>query len=33
MKLGASYAEMSSYYYIVRQYTDTWGRLPRPRSA
>ncbi len=25
MKLGASYAEMSSYYYIVRQYTDTWG--------
>lgn len=25
MKLGASYAELSSYYYVVRQYTETWG--------
>ena len=25
LKLGASYAEMSSYYYVVKQYTDTWG--------
>ena len=25
LKLGANYAEMSSYYYIIKQYTDTWG--------
>ncbi|MDE5708850.1 MAG: porin family protein [Alistipes sp.] len=25
MKLGACYSELSSYYYIVKQYTDTWG--------
>ena len=25
MKLAASYAELSSYYYVVRQYTETWG--------
>ncbi len=25
MKIGACYAELSSYYYIVKQYTDTWG--------
>ena len=25
LKLGASYAELSSYYYVVRQYTETWG--------
>lgn len=25
LKLGACYAEMSSYYYIIKQYTDTWG--------
>ena len=41
LKLGASYAEMSSYYYVVKQYTDTWGFylspeigvsiFPRPR--
>ena len=33
LKLGANYAEMSSYYYIIKQYTDT--RLPAgvPRSA
>lgn len=25
VKLGACYAQMSSYYYIVKHYTDTWG--------
>lgn len=25
MKLGACYAELSSYYYVLKQYTDTWG--------
>ena len=25
LKLGAEYAQLSSYYYIVKQYTDTWG--------
>ena len=25
LKLGANYAEMSSYYYIIKQYTDTRG--------
>lgn len=25
LKLGACWAEYSSYYYIVKQYTDTWG--------
>lgn len=25
LKLGACYAEMSSYYYIIKRYTDTWG--------
>ena len=25
LKMGASYAELSSYYYVVRQYTETWG--------
>lgn len=25
LKLGACYSELSSYYYIVKQYTDTWG--------
>ena len=25
LKLGANYAEMSSYYYIIKQYSDTWG--------
>ena len=45
LKLGANYAEMSSYYYIIKQYTDTWGfylspeigvsiyTVPRRRSA
>ncbi|MBE6181987.1 MAG: porin family protein [Rikenellaceae bacterium] len=30
MKLGACYAELSSYYYIVKQYTDTWGFYMSP---
>ena len=30
LKLGASYAEMSSYYYVVKQYTDTWGFFMSP---
>ncbi|WP_418993016.1 outer membrane beta-barrel protein [Alistipes sp.] len=25
LKLGACWAEFSSYYYVVKQYTDTWG--------
>lgn len=25
LKLGACYSELSTYYYIVKQYTDTWG--------
>lgn len=25
LKLGACYAELSSYYYVLKQYTDTWG--------
>lgn len=30
LKLGASYAEMSSYYYVVKQYKDTWGFFMSP---
>ncbi len=30
MKLGACYAEMSSYYYIVKQYSETWGFYMSP---
>lgn len=29
-KLGANYAEFSSYYYVVKQYTDTWGFYMSP---
>ncbi|MBQ2843345.1 MAG: outer membrane beta-barrel protein [Alistipes sp.] len=25
LKIGASYAQISSYYYIYKQYSDTWG--------
>lgn len=25
LKLGASWAQLSSYYYVYKQYTDTWG--------
>lgn len=30
LKLGADYAELSSYYYIVKHYTDTWGFFLSP---
>lgn len=30
LKLGAQYAELSSYYYIVKHYTDTWGFFLSP---
>lgn len=30
LKLGANYAELSSYYYVVKQYTDTWGFYASP---
>lgn len=30
LKLGASYAQFSSYYYIVKQYENTWGFFMSP---
>lgn len=30
LKLGASYAEISSYYYVYKQYKDTWGFYMQP---
>ncbi len=30
MKLGACYGEISSYYYVVKEYTDTWGFYMSP---
>ncbi len=30
MKVGAAYSEFSSYYYILKQYTDTWGFYMSP---
>lgn len=30
LKLGANFAEMSSYYYVIKQYTDTWGFFMQP---
>ncbi len=30
MKLGACWSEMSSYYYIVKQYDDAWGFFLSP---
>lgn len=30
LKLGASYAEMSSYYHVVKQYTGSWGFYVSP---
>lgn len=30
LKAGASYAETSSYYYIVKQYDDSWGFFLSP---
>ncbi len=30
MKLGANYAQMSSYYYVIKHYEDTWGFYMSP---
>lgn len=30
LKLGANFAEISSYYYVVKQYKDTWGFYMSP---
>ena len=30
MKLGAEYAQLSSYYYVVKNYTETWGFFLSP---
>lgn len=30
VKLGANYAEMSSYYYVIKQYTGSWGFYVSP---
>lgn len=30
LKLGANYAQMSSYYYVVKHYEDTWGFYMSP---
>ena len=30
MKLGAEYAKLSSYYYVVQRYTETWGFFLSP---
>lgn len=30
LKLGANYAEMSSYYSVFKHYTDTWGFYVQP---
>ncbi|MEG0807787.1 MAG: outer membrane beta-barrel protein [Alistipes sp.] len=30
VKVGANYAQMSSYYYIIKQYTNTWGFYAAP---
>lgn len=30
LKLGAEYAQMSSYYYVVKHYEDTWGFYMSP---
>lgn len=30
LRLGANYAELSSYYYIIKQYDDTWGFYMQP---
>lgn len=33
MKLGASYAQISSYYYIYKQYDETWGFYLQPEAG
>jgi hypothetical protein len=30
LKLGASYSEFSSYYYVIKQYDDSWGFYMSP---
>lgn len=30
LKLGANYTQMSSYYYVVKQYDDSWGFFLSP---
>ncbi len=30
LKLGACYSEFSSYYYVIRQYEDSWGFYMSP---
>ncbi len=30
LKLGAAWSEMSSYYYVVKQYDDSWGFFTSP---
>lgn len=30
LKLGASYAEISSYYYVIKQYERSWGFFLSP---
>lgn len=30
LKIGAEYAEMSSYYYVIKHYRDTWGFFLSP---
>ena len=30
LKLGAQYAKLSSYYYVVQSYTETWGFFLSP---
>lgn len=30
MKLGAEYAQLSSYYYVLKSYTETWGFFLSP---
>lgn len=33
MKLGANYAQMSSYYYVVKQYDESWGFYMSPEAG
>lgn len=33
LKLGAAWAQISSYYYIYKQYTDTWGFYLSPEAG
>lgn len=33
MKLGAQYAQISSYYYVLKQYDNTWGFYLSPEAG